>query len=40
MSGSGSTCFGLYDERGAARRAMAAIRARQQAWWVKATALR
>ena len=40
MSGSGSTCFGLYDERGAARSAMATILARRPDWWVKATALR
>ncbi|HEX4765904.1 MAG TPA: 4-(cytidine 5'-diphospho)-2-C-methyl-D-erythritol kinase [Lichenihabitans sp.] len=40
MSGSGSTCFGLYGERGPARRAMAAILARHPDWWVKATALR
>ncbi len=40
MSGSGSTCFGLYGERGTARRATAAILARHPDWWVRATALR
>ena len=40
MSGSGSTCFGLYDARGEALRATALLRARHPAWWIRATALR
>lgn len=34
MSGSGATCFGLYDDAAAAERAADAIRAAQPGWWV------
>ncbi|MBI3710670.1 MAG: 4-(cytidine 5'-diphospho)-2-C-methyl-D-erythritol kinase [Proteobacteria bacterium] len=40
MSGSGATCFGLYDDRVAAQRAVGWIAARAKDWWVVATALR
>ncbi len=40
MSGSGSTCFALYDDRQAARRAAALVRGARPTWWVRATALR
>ncbi len=40
MSGSGSTCFGLYDSRGEALRAATLLRARHLNWWIRATALR
>lgn len=39
MSGSGSTCFALYDDRIAARRAAALVRGARPTWWVRATAL-
>jgi 4-diphosphocytidyl-2-C-methyl-D-erythritol kinase len=37
MSGSGATCFGLFETPAAAARAAAQIQARQPAWWVVAT---
>jgi 4-diphosphocytidyl-2-C-methyl-D-erythritol kinase len=40
MSGSGPTCFGLYDDEGARDAAAAAIRARFPGWWVSQTRLR
>ena len=40
MSGSGSTCFALYDDRHAARRAAALVRGARPNWWVRATVLR
>ncbi len=40
MSGSGSTCFALYDDRRAARSAAALLAGSRPAWWVRATALR
>lgn len=35
MSGSGATCFGLYDDEQAAARAAAAIAADHPGWWVR-----
>lgn len=40
MSGSGATCFALFDDRAAAARARRAISAEHPQWWVRATALR
>ena len=40
MSGSGSTCFALYDDRHAARRAAALVLGARPTWWVRATVLR
>jgi 4-diphosphocytidyl-2-C-methyl-D-erythritol kinase len=40
MSGSGATCFGLYDDRGSAARAARALRAARPGWWVRGTFLR
>lgn len=40
MSGSGATCFGLYDDCHAAARAARVVRAARPFWWVKATVLR
>ena len=37
MSGSGATCFGLFETGGAAARAAAEIRERRPQWWVAAT---
>jgi 4-diphosphocytidyl-2-C-methyl-D-erythritol kinase len=37
MSGSGATCFGLFETPAAAARAAAKIQARQPEWWVVAT---
>jgi 4-diphosphocytidyl-2-C-methyl-D-erythritol kinase len=37
MSGSGATCFGLFETSGDAARAAAQIQARQPGWWVIAT---
>src|SRR5262249_30611140 len=34
MSGSGATCFGLYADRGAARKAASDILAAHPSWWV------
>lgn len=39
MSGSGATCFGLYDDRAAAEQAAGWLAEREQAWWIKAAAL-
>jgi 4-diphosphocytidyl-2-C-methyl-D-erythritol kinase len=39
LSGSGATCFGLFESRGAAREAAAAIAALRRDWWVVATHL-
>ena len=38
MSGSGATCFALFESDAAAHDAATAIRARQRNWWVAATA--
>lgn len=40
MSGSGSTCFALYDDRRAARVAATFLAGARPDWWVRATALR
>ena len=40
MSGSGSTCFALYDDRRSARAAADRVRGARSDWWVAATALR
>ena len=40
MSGSGVTCFALFDDRHAAARAARALAAAHPAWWVRATCLR
>jgi 4-diphosphocytidyl-2-C-methyl-D-erythritol kinase len=40
MSGSGATCFALFEDRRAAARAARAIASDHPRWWVKATALR
>ncbi|MFO1147736.1 MAG: 4-(cytidine 5'-diphospho)-2-C-methyl-D-erythritol kinase [Alsobacter sp.] len=40
MSGSGATCFGLFETCRAAAKAAKAIAAQHPGWWVKATALR
>lgn len=40
MSGSGATCFGLFDNRRDAMTAALAIKAYHPAWWVKASLLR
>lgn len=37
MSGSGATCFALFDEAGQAELAARVITARHPAWWVRAT---
>ena len=39
MSGSGGTCFGLFDDEAAAARAAGAIAREEPAWWVQATYL-
>ena len=39
MSGSGATCFGLFDSMDAARRAARRLRVGYPDWWVRATAL-
>lgn len=39
LSGSGATCFGLFESRGAAREAAAMIAAARPDWWVVATNL-
>jgi 4-diphosphocytidyl-2-C-methyl-D-erythritol kinase len=39
LSGSGATCFGLFEGRGEAREAAAAIAALRPDWWVVATTL-
>ncbi|MBN2907526.1 MAG: 4-(cytidine 5'-diphospho)-2-C-methyl-D-erythritol kinase [Rhodobacteraceae bacterium] len=38
MSGSGATCFGIYDTRAEAETAAAAIRTTAPTWWVEAAA--
>ncbi len=40
MSGSGATCFGLFESRTAASRALASIRRTRRQWWVKGCVLR
>ncbi len=40
MSGSGASCFALYDDRRGAARAARALRRAHPAWWVRATVLR
>lgn len=40
MSGSGATCFGLFDETAAAERAAAGLSQRHLDWWVVATDMR
>jgi 4-diphosphocytidyl-2-C-methyl-D-erythritol kinase len=40
MSGSGATCFGVFDDPEAAARAAAALRRARPQWWVVATATR
>lgn len=40
MSGSGATCFGLFETASAAQAAAASISAAQPDWWVRATPLR
>ena len=39
MSGSGATCFGLYDDRAVAEQAAAWLAERERAWWIKAALL-
>jgi len=39
MSGSGATCFGLFESMTAAQNAAAALSEARDAWWVKATAV-
>jgi 4-diphosphocytidyl-2-C-methyl-D-erythritol kinase len=39
MSGSGATCFGLFDSSRAATAAARKLQARHSAWWVRATVL-
>ena len=39
MSGSGATCFGLFEEIGEARSAVAALRHAHPDWWIEATRL-
>jgi 4-diphosphocytidyl-2-C-methyl-D-erythritol kinase len=39
MSGSGATCFGLFDSGRAAAAAARVLRASHPSWWVRATAL-
>lgn len=40
MSGSGATCFGLFEDRHSAVKASRALRAAHPVWWVRATILR
>jgi 4-diphosphocytidyl-2-C-methyl-D-erythritol kinase len=40
MSGSGATCFGLFDDCHAAARAARAISRQQPDWWIRPTMLR
>ena len=40
MSGSGATCFALYEDRRLAGRAAGALRRAHSDWWIRATALR
>jgi 4-diphosphocytidyl-2-C-methyl-D-erythritol kinase len=39
MSGSGATCFALFDSGSAAAAAARALRAKHPRWWVRATVL-
>ena len=39
MSGSGSTCFALFGDRGSARRAAGAIGREPRGWWIRTTVL-
>jgi len=39
MSGSGATCFGLYDTRASANQAKSALQSRHPDWWIAAGAL-
>jgi 4-diphosphocytidyl-2-C-methyl-D-erythritol kinase len=39
LSGSGATCFGLFDEHAAAERGAARLAARRPGWWVRAARL-
>jgi 4-diphosphocytidyl-2-C-methyl-D-erythritol kinase len=39
MSGSGATCFGLFDSPRAAARAAATLQVGAPHWWVRATAI-
>ncbi|MBV1886259.1 MAG: 4-(cytidine 5'-diphospho)-2-C-methyl-D-erythritol kinase, partial [Parvibaculaceae bacterium] len=39
MSGSGATCFGLYESQGDAEQAAADMKARQPNWWIAACQL-
>ena len=39
MSGSGATCFALFDTGDAARRAAAQLSAERPGWWIRATSL-
>jgi 4-diphosphocytidyl-2-C-methyl-D-erythritol kinase len=39
MSGSGATCFGLYDNRGASSAAATALAVARPGWWIRATKL-
>lgn len=39
MSGSGPTCFGIFDNPAAARTAARALAARRPGWWIEATRL-
>jgi 4-diphosphocytidyl-2-C-methyl-D-erythritol kinase len=39
MSGSGSTCFGLFGSTAAASAAARSLRVGYPAWWVRATVL-
>jgi 4-diphosphocytidyl-2-C-methyl-D-erythritol kinase len=40
MSGSGATCFGLFEDRCASQSAAAALAQTHPAWWIRATMLR
>jgi 4-diphosphocytidyl-2-C-methyl-D-erythritol kinase len=40
MSGSGATCFAVFDDRAALVRGARAVKARRPAWWARATHLR
>ena len=39
MSGSGATCFALFDDKGAAERAAQQLAAEHPGWWVRGAAL-
>jgi 4-diphosphocytidyl-2-C-methyl-D-erythritol kinase len=39
MSGSGATCFGLFDSGRAATAAARALRRQKPKWWVRSTVL-